>query len=106
MPCQRSGGPTFEVALNQAGRVRAAGYVSLSPTDPDRYVVLQGERNFTEAIRKPPANARRMFLFDRLAVADQRPSFDMRDFLIPDIEDNQSAPLSSGVVTRSGGASK
>jgi hypothetical protein len=99
-------GPTFEVALNQGGRVRAACYVSLSPTDPDRYeIALQGERSVTEAVRKPPANARRMFLFDRLAVANQRPSSDMRDVLIPDLEDQQAAPLSSGVPRR-GGASK
>ncbi len=29
-------GPAYEVALNQGGRVRAACYVSLSATDPDR----------------------------------------------------------------------
>jgi hypothetical protein len=98
-------GPTFEVALNRGGRVRAACYVSLSPTDPDRYeIVLQGERGLTDAVRKPPANARRMFLFDRLAVANQRPSFDMRDILIPDLDDKQAAPLSSSATRRGGGS--
>lgn len=96
-------GPTFEVALNQAGRVRAACYVSLSATDPDRYeVVLQGERGLAEAIRKPPANARRMFLFDRQAVVNQRPSSDMRDVILPETGDQQTAPLSSGVPRRGG----
>lgn len=99
-------GPTFEVALNRSGRVHPACYVSLSATDPDRYeVVLQGERSLTEAIRKPPANARRMFLFDPLAVANRRPSFDMRDIVIPDLEDNHPAPLSFS-ASRHGGASK
>ncbi len=98
-------GPTFEVSLNQAGRVRPACYVSLSSTDPDRYeVVLQGERGLTEAIRKPPANARRMFLFDRLTVANQRPSFDLRDVVLPSIDGRQAAPLSSGVVPGRAGA--
>jgi hypothetical protein len=97
-------GPTFEVSLNQSGRVRPACYVSLSPTDPDRYeVVLQGERGLTEAIRKPPANARRMFLFDRLTVANQRPSSDLRDFVLPDLEVLGTAPLSSGVMPRDAG---
>lgn len=92
-------GPTFEVSLNQSGRVRPACYVSLSATDPDRYgVVLQGERGLTEAIRKPPANARRMFLFDRLTVANQRPSADLRDFVLPDFDGRQAAPLSSSRV--------
>lgn len=99
-------GPTFEVSLNQAGRVRAACYVSLSATDPDSYeVVLQGERGLVEAARKPPANARRMFLFDRLAVANQRPSSDLRDVVLPDTGDRQKAPLSSGVVPGRAGAS-
>lgn len=94
-------GPTFEVSLNRSGRVRPACYVSLSATDPDRYeVVLQGERGLTEAIRKPPAHARRMFLFDRLTVANQRPSFDLRDVVLPDIEGRQASPLSSGVAPR------
>ncbi len=97
-------GPTFEVSLNQSGRVRPACYVSLSATDPDKYeVVLQGERGLTEAIRKPPANARRMFLFDRLTVANQRPSFDLRDVVLPDIEGRPAPPLSSGVVPRRAG---
>lgn len=97
-------GPTFEVSLNQSGRVRPACYVSLSATDPDKYeVVLQGERGLTEAIRKPPANARRMFLFDRLTVANQRPSFDLRDVVLPDIEARPAAPLSSGVMPRRAG---
>lgn len=92
-------GPIFEVSLNQSGHVRPACYVSLSTTDPDRYeVVLQGERGLTEAIRKPPANARRMFLFDRLTVANQRPSSDLRDVVLPDIEGRQAPPLSSGRV--------
>lgn len=94
-------GPTFEVSLNQSGRVRPACYVSLSPTDPDRYeVVLQGQRGLTEAIRKPPANARRMFLFDRLTVANRRPSFDLRDVVLPDLEGRQAPPLSSGAMPR------
>lgn len=97
-------GPTFEVSLDQSGRIRPACYVSVSPTDPDRYaVVLQGERGLTEAIRKPPANARRMFLFDRLAVANRRPSSDLRDVVLPDLESRQAAPLSSGVVRRRAG---
>jgi hypothetical protein len=100
-------GPTFEVSLNQSGRVRPACYVSLSATDPDRYeVVLQGERGLTEAIRKPLANARRMFLFDRLTVVNQRPSSDLRDIVLPDLEGRQAAPLSSGVVPGRVGASK
>lgn len=100
-------GPTFEVALNQAGRVRAACYVSLSATDPDRYeVVLQGERSLGEAIRKPPANARRMFLFDRHAFANQRSPNDMRDVVLPDTDDQRVPPLSSGAPSRRGVASK
>jgi hypothetical protein len=100
-------GPTFEVSINQSGRVRPACYVSLSATDPDRYeVALQGERGLMEAIRKPPANARRMFLFDRLAVANQRPSFDLRDVVLPDLEGQQAPPLSSGVPPRRAGAGK
>lgn len=98
-------GPTFEVSLNQSGRVRPACYVSLSSTDPDRYeVVLQGDRGLTEAIRKPPANARRMFLFDRLTVANQRPSYDLRDTVLPSIEGRQAPPLSSGMVPGRAGA--
>ena len=98
-------GPTFEVSLNQSGRIRPACYVSLSPTDPDRYgVVLLGERGLTDAIRKPPANARRMFLFDHLTVANQRPSTDLLDVVRPDIEGRQAAPLSSGAVPRRPGA--
>ncbi len=93
-------GPTFEVSLNQAGRVRAACYVSLSPSDPDRYeVVLQGERGLADTIRKPPTNARRMFLFDRHTVANRRPSSDMRD-LFRGHEVRETSPLSSGVVPR------
>ncbi|MDB5486604.1 MAG: hypothetical protein JWQ58_319 [Reyranella sp.] len=102
-------GPTFEVSINQGGRYRAACYVSLSATDPDRYdVVLQGARSLAEVTRVPPANARRMFLYDRRDVANQRPSSDMRD-LIPDsrdIEDTQAAPLSSGRVPKRGDAPK
>jgi len=99
-------GPTFEVSINQSGRVRQACYVSLSATDPDRYeVVLQGERGLIEAIRKPPAHARRLFLFDRLTVANQRPSFDLRDVVLPDMEGRQ-APLSSAAVPRRPGAAE
>lgn len=101
-------GPTFEVSLNQAGRVRAACYVSLSATDPDKYeVVLQGERGLAEAVRKPPANARRMFLFDRLAVANQRPSLDLRDVVFPDKSgERQRASLRSGVAPGRPGVSE
>ena len=100
-------GPTFEVALNQAGRVRAACYVSLSPSDPDKYeVVLQGARGLAEATRKPPANARRMFLYDRRDVANQRPSSDMRGSASDsrDIEDPQAMSLSSGRAPKRGDA--
>jgi hypothetical protein len=102
-------GPTFEVAINQGGRYRAACYVSLSATDPDRYdVVLQGTRSLAEVTRVPPANARRMFLYDRRDVANQRPASDIRN-LIPDsreIEDPQAAPLSSGRVPKRSDAPK
>lgn len=86
-------GPTFEVAVNEAGHVRAACYVSLSTTDPDRYeVVLQGARGLAEAVRKPPANARRLFLYDRQAVANRRPPPDGPERVLIDVEDRQ-APL-------------
>ncbi|MGQ3297647.1 hypothetical protein [Reyranella sp.] len=89
-------GQTFEVAVNEAGRVRAACYVSLSSTDPDRYeVVLQGTRGLTEAVRKPPANARRLFLYDRQAVANRRPPSDDAERVAIDIEDRQTSPLGS-----------
>lgn len=103
-------GPTFEVAINQGGRYRAACYVSLSATDPDRYdVVLQGVRSLVEVTRMPPANARRMFLYDRRDVANQRPTSDARDLIAPDsrdIEDPQAAPLSAGRVPKRGDAAK
>lgn len=89
-------GPTFEVAVNEAGRIRAACYVSLSSADPDRYeVVLQGPRGLAEAVRKPPANARRLFLYDRQAVANRRPPSDSRERVAVDIEDRQTSPLGS-----------
>lgn len=89
-------GQTFEVAVKEAGRVRAACYVSLSSTDPDRYeVVLQGTRGLTEAVRKPPANARRLFLYDRQAVANRRPPSDDAERVAIDIEDRQTSPLGS-----------
>lgn len=89
-------GPTFEVGVNEAGRVRAACYVSLSAADPDRYeVVLQGPRGLAEAVRKPPANARRLFLYDRQAVANRRPPSDDQDRVVVDIEDRQTPPLGS-----------
>ena len=89
-------GQTFEVAVNEAGRVRVACYVSLSSTDPDRYeVVLQGTRGLTEAVRKPPANARRLFLYDRQAVANRRPPSDDAERVAIDIEDRQTSPLGS-----------
>ena len=95
-------GPTFEVAVNQGGRYRAVCYVSLSPTDPDRYdIVLQGPRSLADATRLPPANARRMFLYDRRDVANQRPTSIDRDLfsLEPrDAEQQQVPPLSSGRV--------
>ena len=100
-------GPTFEVAINQGGSYRAACYVSLSATDPDKYeVVVQGARSLLEPTRVPPANARRMFLYDRHDVVNQRPSSDVRG-LIPDsrdIEDPQAAPLSSGRPPKRGDA--
>lgn len=95
-------GPTFEVAVNQGGRYRAACYVSLSPTDPDRYdIVLQGPRSLADATRLPPANARRMFLYDRRDVANQRPASINRDLFSVeprDAEEQQAPPLSSGRV--------
>jgi hypothetical protein len=95
-------GPTFEVAINQGGRYRAACYVSLSATDPDRYdVVLQGPRSLADATRQPPANARRLFLYDRRDVANQRPSSINRDLfsLEPrDAGEQEAPPLSSGRV--------
>lgn len=95
-------GPTFEVAVNQGGRYRAVCYVSLSPTDPDRYdIVLQGPRSLADATRLPPANARRMFLYDRRDVANQRPTSIDRDLfsLEPrDADQQQVPPLSSGRV--------
>lgn len=95
-------GPTFEVAINQGGRYRAACYVSLSQADPDRYdVVLQGPRSLADATRLPPANARRLFLYDRRDVANQRPASINRD--LPgaeprEVEERQAPPLSSGRV--------
>jgi hypothetical protein len=47
-----------------------------------------------------------MFLFDRLTVVNQRPSSDLRDIVLPDLEGRQAAPLSSGVVPGRIGASK
>lgn len=103
-------GPTFEVSIGQGGRYRAACYVSLSATDPDKYdVTLQGARSLADATRMPPANARRMFLYDRRDVANQRPAADNRDLLNPDsrdIEDRQAAPLSSGRVPKRGDVAK
>mgnify|MGYP003607240816 CR=1 FL=1 len=95
-------GPTFQVAVNQGGRYRAACYVSLSSTDPDRYdVVLQGPRSLTDATRLPPVNARRMFLYDRRDVANQRPASINRDLFNVEpreVEEQQAPPLSSGRV--------
>lgn len=54
-------GPTFEVAGAQPG---ASCFVSLSREDPDRYdISLLGPRGFSEAPRRPPDNARRLFLY-------------------------------------------
>lgn len=95
-------GPTFEVAVNQGGRYRAACYVSLSPTDPDRYdVVLQGPRSLADAARLPPANARRLFLYDRRDVANQRPASIGRDLFSLEPREGgepEASPLSSGRV--------
>jgi hypothetical protein len=95
-------GPTFEVAISQGGRYRAACYVSLSPTDPDRYdVVLQGPRSLADATRQPPANARRLFLYDRRDVANQRPASIGRELfsLEPrDAGEQEASPLTSGRV--------
>lgn len=89
-------GPTFEIAVNEAGRIRAACYVSLSSADPDRYeVVLQGPRGLAEAVRKPPANARRLFLYDHQAVANRRPLPEDQERVVVDIEDRQTPPLAS-----------
>ena len=100
-------GPTFEVAVNEAGRVRAACYVSLSPSDPDSYeVVLQGTRGLIEASRKPPANARRLFLYDRQAVANRRPSSDITTRVTDDMEESQAAPLGSGRMSRRSDAAR
>lgn len=103
-------GPTFEVAVNQGGRYRAACYVSLSQTDPDRYdVVLQGSRSLADATRQPPGNARRLFLYDRRDVANQRPASINRDLfsLEPrDADEKQAPPLSSGRVPGRGDVPK
>lgn len=94
-------GPTFEVAISEAGHVRAACYVSLSATDPDRYeVVLQGARGFAEAVRKPPVNARRLFLYDRQAVANRRPPSDGPERGAIDIEERQGPPIGSRQLPR------
>lgn len=94
-------GPTFEVAVNEAGHVRAACYVSLSATDPDRYeVVLQSARGLSEAVRKPPANARRLFLYDRQAVANRRPASDDVDSIVIDIRERQAPSLGSRQLPR------
>jgi len=102
-------GPTFEVAINQDGSYRAACYVSLSATDPDKYdVVVQGARSLLGTTHKPPANARRMFLYDRHDVVNRRPSSDVRG-LVPDsrdIEDPEATPLSSGRPPKRGDAAR
>ncbi|MBS0548747.1 MAG: hypothetical protein JSR24_13420 [Proteobacteria bacterium] len=67
-------GPTFEIGSRQSGVYEPMCYVSLSPTEPDKFdVAVQGPRGMTEPQRQPPGNARRLFLFDRNDVINPRP---------------------------------
>jgi hypothetical protein len=67
-------GPTFEISIVRPGRLEPACYVSLSPDDPDKFdVVLVGQKGFSDPVRMPPANARRLFLFARDTVVNRRP---------------------------------
>jgi hypothetical protein len=64
-------GPTFEIA---SGRSDTTCYVSLSPDDPDGYdVSLFGPRGFADPPNQAPANARRLFLFDKNDVVNPKP---------------------------------
>ncbi len=79
-------GPTFEVAINQGGRYRAA---LLCQPVGDRSGQIRrrppGRAQPAEVTRMPPANARRMFLYDRRDVANQRPTSNARDLIAPDL---------------------
>jgi hypothetical protein len=67
-------GPTFEVGTVQSGKYETTCYISLSPDNPDKYnVVVSGPRGLSDPPRIPPENARRLFLFDRDTVVNERP---------------------------------
>jgi hypothetical protein len=64
-------GPTFEVTGLAPDMVC---YASLSVSDADNFdVALSGARGFAEPPRQPPANSRRLFLYDRSDVVNPKP---------------------------------
>ena len=66
-------GPTFEVGRMRNGSFAVACYVSLSLEDPDNFdVVVQGPKGLSQPLKVPPANARRLFLFDPREVINPR----------------------------------
>ena len=67
-------GPTFEVGRTRAGAYETVCFVSLSTEDPDNFdVVVRGPKGLAHPAQTPPANSRRLFLFDRSDIVNPRP---------------------------------
>jgi hypothetical protein len=67
-------GPLFEVEARLTPSDVSYCYVSLSEDDPDNFDIgVVGARGFAEPPKQPPANARRLFLYDRNDVINPRP---------------------------------
>lgn len=67
-------GPTFEIGKGRGRSYEFLCYVSLSPADPDVFdVAVGGAKGLVQALKRPPENSRRLFLFDNDETINPRP---------------------------------